>query len=80
MAGFRWFQMVSGSFWAVSDGFSLFQVAYNKTSDKIHPIGQPEDGKQCRIVKFTSDSFRERVFTKHKQRKKKPTLQNKKSK
>ena len=45
--------------------------------DKIHPIGQPEDGKQRRIVKFTSDSFKERVFTKHKQRKK-PTLKNKK--
>ena len=38
--------------------------------DKIHPIGQPEDGKQRRIVKFTSDSFKERVFMKHKQRKK----------
>ena len=32
--------------------------------DKIHPIGQPEDGKQRRIVKFTSDSFKERVFVK----------------
>ena len=38
--------------------------------DKIHLIGQPEDGKQRRIVKFTSDSFNERVFMKHKQRKK----------
>ena len=38
--------------------------------DKIHPIGQPEDGKQCRIVKFTSDSFKERLFMKNKQRKK----------
>ena len=38
--------------------------------DKIHPISQPEDGKQCRIVKSTSDSFKERVFMKHKQRKK----------
>ena len=33
---------------------------------KIH-IGQVEDGKQCRIVKFTSGSFKERVFMKHKQ-------------
>ena len=32
--------------------------------DKIHPIGQPEDGKQRRIMKFTSDSFKERVFMK----------------
>ena len=38
--------------------------------DKIHPIGQPEDDKQRRIVKFTSDSLKERVFMKHKQRKK----------
>ena len=33
--------------------------------NKIHPIGQFEDGKQHRIVKFTSDSFKERVFMKH---------------
>ena len=26
--------------------------------DKIHRIGQPEGGKQHRIVKFTSDSFK----------------------
>ena len=38
--------------------------------DKIHLIDQPEDGKQRRIVKFTSDSFKERVFMKHNQRKK----------
>ena len=36
--------------------------------NKIHSIGQPGDGKQHRIVKFTSDSFKERVFMKHKQR------------
>ena len=45
--------------------------------NKIHPIGQPEDGKQCRIVKFTSNSFKEKVFMKHKNEKK-PTLKNKK--
>ena len=38
--------------------------------NKIHPIGQPEDGKQRKIVKCTSDSFKERVFMKYKQRKK----------
>ena len=26
MAGFRWFQVVSGSFWVVSGGFRWFQV------------------------------------------------------
>ena len=48
--------------------------------DKIHPIGQPEDGKQCRIVKFTSNSFnKERVFMKHKQQKKAYTEKQKKA-
>ena len=45
--------------------------------NKIHLIGQPEDSKQCRIVKFTSDSLKKRVFMKHKQRKK-PILKSKK--
>ena len=48
-----------------------------QNTDKIHPIGQPEDGKQCRIMKFTSDSLEERVFMKHKKQKK-TTLKNKK--
>ena len=26
MAGFKWFQMVSGSFWVVSAGFGWFQM------------------------------------------------------
>ena len=38
--------------------------------DKSHSTSQPEDGKQRRIVKFTSDSFKKRVFMNHKQRKK----------
>ena len=45
---------------------------------KIHPIGQPEDGKQRRIVKFTSDSFKERVFVKKNVYEKMPTLKNQK--
>ena len=43
---------------------------FQQNIDKIHSIGEPEDGKQRRIVKFTSDSFKKRVFMKHKQRKK----------
>ena len=38
--------------------------------DKMHPIGQPEDGKQCRIVNFTGDKFKKTVFMKYKQQKK----------
>ena len=36
--------------------------------NKIHSIGQYEDGKQRRIVKFTSNNFKERVFMKQKQK------------
>ena len=37
--------------------------------DKTHPIGHPDEyGKQRRIVKFTTDSFKETVFRKHKHR------------
>ena len=35
--------------------------------DKTHSIGHPDDySKQLRIVKFTTDSFKETVFRKHK--------------
>ena len=34
--------------------------------DKTHPIGRPDEyGKQLRIVRFTTDSFKEMVFRKH---------------
>ena len=37
--------------------------------DKTHPIGRPgEYGKQLRTIKFTTDSFKETVFRKHKHR------------
>ena len=39
--------------------------------DKAHPIGKIDDkGLQRKIVKFTSDSFREKAFKKHKKNKK----------
>ena len=39
--------------------------------DKTHPIGKIDDkGFQRRIVKFASDSFKEKVFKKHKKNKK----------
>ena len=39
--------------------------AIQQNIDKIHSISQPKDGKQRRIVKFISDSFKERVFMKN---------------
>ena len=41
-----------------------------KDADKIHPVGGPEDGKQARIVKFTTGNFKERIFIRHRQSKK----------
>ena len=42
-----------------------------KNIDKTHPIGKiGEYGLQCKIVKFTSDSFKEKVFKTHKENKK----------
>ena len=39
--------------------------------DKRHLVGRPDEyGKQLRIVKFTTDSFKETVFRKHKHRRK----------
>ena len=43
---------------------------FQQNIDKIYSISEPEDEKQRRIVKFTSDSFKKRVFMKHKQWKK----------
>ena len=37
--------------------------------NKMLPISQPEDGYQHRIVKSTSDGFKESIFMKPKQRK-----------
>ena len=37
--------------------------------NKIHPLGKPdEEGRQLRIVKFTSDSFKETIYRRHKNR------------
>ena len=44
----------------------------------MHPLGQLNDGKQRRIVKLTSDSFKKEVFMKYKQRKKANTEKQKK--
>ena len=38
--------------------------------DKIHPVGKIVNEKQQRIVKFTSDSFKERIYLAQKQKKK----------
>ena len=37
-----------------------------KHVDKIHPIGGTKNGSQARIIKFTTHSFKEKVFLQHK--------------
>ena len=52
-----------------------------KYIDKTHPIGKTDEkGLQCRIVKLTSDSFKEKVFKKQKKKIKKISLKTKKKK
>ena len=40
---------------------------------KIHPIGKIVEDQQQRIVKFTSDSFKEKIYLAQKERKKRET-------
>ena len=53
-----------------------------KNIDKTHHIGKTDEkGLQRRIAKFTSDSFKEKVFKKHKKNKtKKKSLKTKRKK
>ena len=52
-----------------------------RNTDKTHPISTIDYiGLQCTIVKFTSDSFKEKVFKKHKKNKKKIIKDQKKKK
>ena len=45
-------------------------IIIRKNIDKTHPISKTDEkGQQRRIVKFTSDSFKEKVFKKHKKKK-----------
>ena len=44
---------------------------------KVHPVGGTKNGKQSRMIKFTTHSFKEKVFLKHKQNKKNGTEKRK---
>ena len=45
--------------------------------DNVHPVGGMKNGKQSRIIKFTTHSFKEKGFLKHKQIKKNGTEKKK---
>ena len=36
-----------------------------KNVNRIHKVGAPKDGRQARIVKFTTYNFKERIFIRH---------------
>ena len=58
----------------------ISKVIIIKNIDKSHPIGKTDEKSlQRRIVKFTSDSFKRKVFEKHK-RKFKKSLKTKRKK
>ena len=46
------------------------QTDFMKHVDKIHPIGGAKNGNQARIIKLTTNSFKEKVFLQHKRNKK----------
>ena len=48
----------------------LDEGEFMKYVDKVLPVGCRENGKQSRIIKFTTHSFKKKVFLKHKQNKK----------
>ena len=55
----------------IEDETGITRNTVIRNIDKTHPIGQAdENGKQKRIVKFTSDSFKETVYRKHKEKQK----------
>ena len=43
---------------------------FRKQVDKIHAIGGVKNGNQARIIKFTTHSFKEKVFLQYKHNKK----------
>ena len=55
---------------AVAKEAGAVENDFRKHVDKIHPIGGAKNGNQVRIIKFTTYSFKEKVFLQHKQNKK----------
>ena len=55
---------------AIVSEAGLDEGEFMRHLDKVHPLGGTKSGKQSRIIKFTTHSFKEKVFLKHKQNKK----------
>ena len=55
---------------AVAKEAGIDENDFRKHVDKIHPIDGARNGNQARIIKFTTHSFKEKVFLQHKRNKK----------
>ena len=55
---------------AIAREAELDKGKFMKHVDKVHPVGKTKNDKQSRIIKFTTHSFKEKVFLKHKQTRK----------
>ena len=55
---------------AITSKARLDEGEFMKHVDKVHPVGDTKNGKQPRIIKFTTHSFWENIFLEHKQYKK----------
>ena len=51
---------------AVAKEAGAVENDFRKHVNKIHPIGGAKNGNQVRIIKFTTYSFKEKVFLQHK--------------
>ena len=55
---------------AVAKEAGIDKNDFRKQVDKIHPIGGAKNRNQARIIKFTTHTFKEKVFLQHKRNKK----------
>ena len=55
---------------AIAGEARLDEREFMRHMDKVNPAGGMKNGKQSRIIKFTTHSFKEKVFLKYKQNKK----------
>ena len=55
---------------AVTKEAGVDENDFRKHVNKIHPIRDAKNGNQARIIKFTTHSFKEKVFLQHKRNKK----------
>ena len=47
---------------AIASEAGLDEAEFTMHVDKVHPVGGTKNGKQSRIIKFPTHSFKEKVF------------------